>query len=535
MKKLLLIPLIIILAVVMVLGSCGEPEETTAPTTAPITAATTAPTTKLEPQYGGVMKRWMLGDPGCPIGVPWEMNPLGTAFGEPSLERMMLQEMTGEMQPYLAESWEIAPDHMSITLNLRKGVKFHDGTDWNATAAKWNLDKWMEAKLAGAAAWTSVDVVNDYTVRINLKEFDNAILANAFSGKQSQIISPTAFEENGIEWARTHPVGTGPFKFVSYQRDVNAVYEKNNDYWQEGKPYLDGLELVIIGDPVTAQMAFKAGQLHEIGALPAGPLAAELQESGYDYVTTEQMGGAVDVLIPSSNNPDSPFADIRVRQAVEYAINKEAIVNATGFGFAKPAYQIISDASKYYSPDLERHEYNPDKARELLEKAGYADGFDTKIIPNPYTTTKDTVVAIQRFLGEVGIRAEIEMVEYGKYSDYVYNSGWDGLLAEKHGVGATPTASLKSYWAGDKFISVAYPEGFRELYNEAISTTTVEVDKVRDAFGMLSKELIAIGYWELSNRCFLQEGVHEGENILFDIPPWTISVYSWMEESAWIE
>jgi peptide/nickel transport system substrate-binding protein len=477
----------------------------------------------------------MLGDPGCPIGVPWEMNPLGTAFGEPSLQRMLFQQMDGKMQPYLAESWEIAPDHMSITLNLRKGVKFHDGTDWNATAAKWNLDKWMEAKLAGVAVWTSVDVVNDYTVRINLKEFDNAILANAFSGKQSQIISPTAFEKNGIDWARTHPVGTGPFKFVSYQRDVNAVYERNDNYWQAGKPYLDKLELIIIKDPVTAQMAFKAGQLHEIGALPAGPLAAELQNLGYEYVTTEQMGGAVDVLIPSSNNPDSPFADIRVRQAVEYAINKEAVAKATGFGFAKAAYQLVSDASRYYSPDLEMRKYDPDKARQLLADAGHPDGFKTKIIPNPYTTTKDTLVAIQQFLAQIGIDAELDMVDYGKFADHMYVSGWEGLLADKHGVGPTPTASMKFYWSGNVFPSVKFPAGFREAYNEALVTTTVETDKVQKVYRMLFEDATAIGYWELSNRCFLQKGVHEEDNTIFDIPPWTVSESSWLEKSAWIK
>ena len=129
-----------------------------------------------------------------------------------------------------------------ITLTLRRGVKFHDGTDFNAEAAKWNLDQAISTKQFGSVLIDSVDVVDPYTIRINLKQRDNTLLGMLGFSYIGMMISPTAFKTKGEDWVIANPVGTGPFRFASWQKDVKIAFRKFEGYWQKGKPYLDGIE-----------------------------------------------------------------------------------------------------------------------------------------------------------------------------------------------------------------------------------------------------------------------------------------------------
>ena len=488
-----------------------------------------------EPVYGGVLHRHLSSDVASPIGVPWEMNPYGHGMALPALEHLMYEDGDGNLHGILATDWTIAPDHSSVTINLRKGVKFHDGTDWNAQAAKWNIDKWIEAKLDTASFFESVDILDDYTIRINLKSWNNTILSYSLAGWNAQMISPTSFEKNGIEWARYHPVGTGPFKFVSYTRDVNIVYEKNPDYWQEGRPYLDGIVYDVIPDLTTASMAFKSGKVHEVSGLPPGAISADLRDSGYNYVTTDHLVNTIDTIFPSSGNPNSPFADKRVREAVEYAIDKEALINAVGFGFLKAAYQLAPAGHKAYQQELQARTYNPEKAKQLLAEAGYPNGFSTRILPNPSVISKDTGVAIQNYLDAVGIKASVDFIDFGQWAEMAFTSGWDGLLLDKTGLFPGMTKGLSFYFSGapgSQFTAgLKFPDEYYQALNEALSTTYPEVDKVKRVLKILYDEVIAIPYAETPMWAFLYPGVHESpEDLKFDIPPYTFSNNVWMEK-----
>jgi ABC-type transport system substrate-binding protein len=547
MKKLVFMSLAVILAIGLVLGSCSEPEKTTVPTTtAPTTTAptstapttiaptTTTPTTStpttepapLGPQYGGILIRGGSYDPGI-FGVPWEMNPGGHSAALPALEKMIFEDGEGNLHPYLATDWEITDDQMHIIVNLRQNVKFHDGTDWNADAAKWNLDKQIEAKIGAVSELSSVDVVSEYQIKINLNKFDNTVLVTALGAWNAQMISPTSFEENGIEWARHHPVGTGPFEFASYQRDDSLEYKKFDGYWQEGKPYLDGIRTVIIQDNVTRSMALKTGDIHET-TFPASSITADLDAAGFPYVEAPRLS-TIDALIFNNVDPDSPFTDKRVRQAIEYAINKEALTQATGFGSTRAAYQLAPPDSPAYIPEVQPRTYNPDKARELLEAAGLGGGFSTIIMPDPGPLARDPFVVIQQFLSDVGITAELEFVEMGTYMEAMYANGWSGILAEKTGLFPSLTKGLKFYWSGFIFPSLKYPEGFREAYNEALATTYTEPDKVKKVLEMLYEEALVIPFQEVIPRCYVADGVHEPD-INFDIPPFIPCENVWMEQ-----
>ena len=157
-----------------------------------------------QPQYGGVMKIIDVSEGAQPIGAPWEVRGVDSDLMKPAIESLIREDMKGGYHPWLATSWKIDQAKNTITLFLRKGVKFQDGTDFNAKATKWCIDHAIEAK--AVSGFLSVDVVDDYTVRINVDKYRNNYL-NLLSGTACNPVSPTAFETKGKEWAERHPVG----------------------------------------------------------------------------------------------------------------------------------------------------------------------------------------------------------------------------------------------------------------------------------------------------------------------------------------
>ena len=186
-----------------------------------------------------------------------------------------------------------------------------------------------------------MDIVDDYTIRINVDKYQNNFLNFLASSYGGGMVSPTAFEKKGKEWARWNPVGTGPFKFVSFERGSKLTFAKWDGYWQKGKPYLDGIEFLFIRDPMTQQAAMRASGSEKVHVLcvTSGEQAAMMKAQGFEVLT---MPIGPISLMPDSNNADSPLSKKKVREAISYAINRDAIVKARGFGFWSPANQIPS-------------------------------------------------------------------------------------------------------------------------------------------------------------------------------------------------
>src|SRR4030042_2986977 len=244
MKRLLIL-LIALLIITMSIIGCGESGKSTTPatqtTTTPaktsVTTTTTSPTpTAATPKYGGTLKMALWASPSGTGGLPAELFGNDFLSSQHIIEPLLHVDGKGNLSPCLAESYKVSDDMKSIPFNLRKGGKFHDGTHFNATAAKWNLDNAIASK--SQPFWASVDIIDDYTLRLNLSLWTNTILTSLDSAG-TWMVSPTAFEKNGADWMRNNPVGTGPFKFVSFERDVAYKAAKNPDYWMKGKPYLD--------------------------------------------------------------------------------------------------------------------------------------------------------------------------------------------------------------------------------------------------------------------------------------------------------
>lgn len=377
-----------------------------------------------EPKHGGTLKIVSTNPDGNCLGYPPEVRLLNElTYTYPCIEPLLRYNEKGFPAPNLATGWEIAKDLKSITFFLRKGVKFHDGTEFNAEAVKINYDLYRAGNRPEFRSVNSIDIVDRYTVRLNLTTFNNALLSN-LAQYCGLVVSPTAIEKMGKDGCCKDPVGTGPFKFVSWEHDASIKFEKFDGYWQKGKPYVDAIEWILIKDPMTALAFFKSGDADIIvGVRPAD--AAALEATGkykVKYVKQYVAGFAGD-----SGHPNSPFAKLRVRQAVSHAIDKRAIVDNILHGFAYVTNQAASPNSWGYNKDVKGYPYNPEKAKKLLTEAGYPQGFKTKIIGVTSSPYKEVCTAVQGYLSEVGIHAEVELLDFGGWFEAIMK-GWENSL-----------------------------------------------------------------------------------------------------------
>ena len=401
-------------------------EDTQAPDAAGDTASedTQAPASSGEVKTGGVLKIGTGQTPSV-IGFTPEINNnsylqfLRTAFNS-----LCFYDDEGKLAPELAESWETDADAATITFHLRSGVKFTDGTDFNAEAVKWNLEQYKSVGRTEAADIKSIDCPDENTVVITLEAWRSSALESI--GFFVYYMSPTAVEENGgTEWARFNAVGTGPFILTSFEQGVGIKYEKNPNYWEEGKPYLDGVEYSIISEPTTLENALVAGEIDMISYASIDNLR-NLEPSGNFVRETNQNGNGVETtgIIPNSDDESSPFYDATVRRAMCYAIDADTIVESLGYGYYTRTNQWAAPGAITYNEDVEGYPYNPEKAKELLAEAGYADGFDTVIYA--FSGIENWATAIADQLTQVGIRTQVEMIDGTKGSDFMMN-GWDGI------------------------------------------------------------------------------------------------------------
>jgi peptide/nickel transport system substrate-binding protein len=401
-----------------------------------ISMAQTKAVSPVKPQYGGTLRISVSPDTKTGLGnPPTNMDQLSPQFTRCTIENLVRLDETGAPIPWLATAWKINAAAKTITLTLRRGVKFHDGTDFNAQAVKWNLDRYGATKRAELAAVSSIDVVDNYTVRLNLSKIDN-LLIPYLSVIPGMMISPTAYEKAGsndkerTEWAEKNPVGTGPFQLVSWQKDVGQEYKKFNGYWQKGKPYLDRIEYKIIADPVTQMADFIKGDSDIVLNLDISPKnAKDLEKAGkYNIVKSKLLAG-VQTLMPDSLHPNSAYANLKVRQAVWHAIDFQTICGTIGNGYWEPINQYAAPGSIAYNPKVKGYPYNPARAKQLLSEAGYPNGFKTTIFGLNDPTTEDLMLAIQGYLKVVGIDAQVEPVESSKFAQMVVGGGgWKDAL-----------------------------------------------------------------------------------------------------------
>jgi peptide/nickel transport system substrate-binding protein len=504
MKRWAIVLLALLVSMAMFI-SCGKSESTptpsSSPTPTPTATKTTTPSPSITPtssptptptptptdayKYGGKLTLTLWASPSGTGGLPWELfgNDFLSSFH--IIEPLIHFDSDGNMYPCLAKSYEVADNLTSITFELREGVKFHDESDFNATVAKWCMDNTI-AKMT-QPSWKSVDIINDYEIRLNLNYWTNTIVTGLDSAATS-MVSLEAYEENGEDWMRNNPVGTGPFKFVSFERDVSYKAVRNPDYWDTGKPYLDEIEILYVGDALTQKAVLQAGETDVLQIEPA-KMAADLQAMGFETAVNVT---SVWCLLPDTIHPESHFAIKEVREAVEYALDRESIANAFSYGFWKAPYQIPSESSVAYNPDFAyARERNLEKARQLMKDAGYENGFDATLLVIPTGIDRNIAVAIQSNLAEIGIDIEINipaaipkfLQDSNTLTDVLLlepifgGTNWNGALSFAFRPGMT---SMNSVW-------LRTPE-FIELYNATMNAPEMDVDLMRAVTDYMSEE-----------------------------------------------
>jgi ABC-type transport system substrate-binding protein len=477
-----------------------------------------SPAATTTPQYGGVLKIIAPFGPTV-LGDPTKIRP-GLILGQlyAALESLISADKNGQAAPWLATGWEWSPSGKSVTLTLRKGVKFHDGTDFNAEAVKWNLERQKAARRLRLVR--SVEVVDEYTVRLNLLRFNNTFLTS-LALPDGMMVSPTAIKKNGAEWAFTHIAATGPFKLSGFKRGVSMKFTRFDDYWDKGKPYLDGVEFLYVADPVTALVSFEAGEAHMMAMLQPND-AFTLKKKGF-MINTFQIGGGAN-LAPDSANPDSPFADKRVREALEYAVDRLEVAQVLGYGFWEPHIsQVVPAGSWAYSPDYKGRQYNPDKAKRLLSEAGYPNGFKTRIIVMPQMANAFT--AVQGYLGKVGIDAKLELADRGRLESYALVSGWkNGLLWG--GAGSTNYTDLLTRSFSERspfFPSMQRPKGLQAAIEKAIGARDFKSQAAltRKALMLIAEDAMLLTLWGDSARTVKVKEVHDTGMATFHHLLWT--------------
>jgi peptide/nickel transport system substrate-binding protein len=341
---------------------------------------------------------------------------------------------TLEVEPALAESWEISEDGTVYTFQLRDGVTFHDGTAFDAEAVKFNFDRMLDEDhpyhgtgpfplsfFFGAIEET--EVVDELTVRFHLDEPYAPFLSN-LAYPTGLIVSPTAVETHLDEYAR-NPSGTGPFAFRVWESNRQVALQRNEDYWN-GAPPLAGVVFRPITDANARVSEMLSGGIDLMVEVPPDNVQLFADDEG--FVLHEEAGPHLWFLI--LNTREAPFDDVRMRQAVNYAIDKESLVTNVLQGTATVAAGPTPEAFAWaYNEDLEPYPYDPERAKELIAEAGYADGVETVFfVTEGGSGMLDPVpmgTAIQADLAAVGIDARIETYEWNTFLNQV-NPGLEG-------------------------------------------------------------------------------------------------------------
>ncbi|WP_100010494.1 ABC transporter substrate-binding protein [Lentibacillus sediminis] len=405
------------------------------------------------------------------------LDPGSTTDGESSrVTRQILESLLDfekdsfEIRPGLAHDWEVSDDGLSYTFYLEEGVTFHDGTPFNAEAVKTNFERWSDPEHEYAFTddgyvyamygtmfggykgdeghvIESINVVNDHEIEFVLSQPLGFFLQN-MAMSYFAITSPAALEEHGAA-INENPVGTGPFKFVSWTKDDSIVLEKFEDYRVDGLPKLDEVVFEVIPDNAARLIALRSGDIDIMDGLNPDDAAVVEQEEGLKlYTRAENNFGYV-----GFHTQKPPLDQVEVRQAINYAIDKQAIADALYAGYATVAKNPLPPSYMGYNEDTEAYEYNPERAQELLAEAGYEDGLEidlwTMPVARPYMPDPETVAQIvKNNLADVGITATIVRHEWAPYLEKTMQGEHEMFILGWSGTNGDPDYFLSSLLHG---------------------------------------------------------------------------------------
>lgn len=362
-----------------------------------------------------------------------------------------------KLVPGLATRWEVLDDGKRIRFKLRQGVTFHDGEPFNAAAVKFTFDRLLGeegAKGPQQSNYTSIDsveVIDDDTVDFHLKAPDPVLLTK-LAGYGAMIVPPEYIKEHGEEYFNTHPVGTGPFQFVSYEPKVGIKLEAYDDFWGDG-PKLSELDYRFISEPSTAVAELQSGGVDVVipPTIPVAMIPTIKEDDNLDLVTTS--GPTVYAL--RFNTAEGITADERVRKALIMAVDRQSIVDEILGGQAQVIASFQGERSFGYDPDMKPLPYDPERAKALLKEAGVSPGAQVQIdIRGNEATFGEVTQAISAYLSMVGITATIRPVETNTLLNDIIPQGKTGAMFQQSWGGWTfdfDNTAYAMYHSGQKW------------------------------------------------------------------------------------
>jgi peptide/nickel transport system substrate-binding protein len=318
------------------------------------------------------------------------------------------------VQPGLAERWEI-PDPLTYIFHLHHGVRFHDGRPLTSKDVKWTFESLLQGKVRStkSAVYRFVDHIeapDDYTVIFKMKVPFATLLWNLSGGAMGIV----PYGSSGDEITR-HPMGSGPFRFVSAEQDKEVILERNEDYWGE-KAHLKRIRFAVVPDTTTRALELRKGSAD----LESNALTTDMVLALQRNPTLEVAHGPGSILAYLALNCRDPvLKDVRVRQALAYAIDRQPMLRYLMRGFARPADSILPPESWAYNSDVPRYEYNPARARQLLDQAGYPAVNGIRFHLTMKTSTEENTrllaAVLQQQLREVGIALDIRSFDFATF------------------------------------------------------------------------------------------------------------------------
>jgi len=373
------------------------------------------------------------------------------------------------IEPLLATEWKETDNGLTYTFKLREGVKFQDGTDFNADAVVYNFNRWMNGKdnskfpvyasvfggFMGDKTHNiqSVEAVDPYTVKFTLKHvmptFLKSLALTPFS-----ISSPAAIEKYGKEYS-SHPVGTGPFTFVEWRRNDRIVLNKNKDYWLKGYPKMDQVIFRTIPDNSARLTALMSGEIDMMDGVDPGSIDQIKADKNLKLLSRPSLNiGYLGFTVTRK-----PFDNKLVRQALNYAVDKKEMIKAFFAGQATPAKNPIPPSVEGYNDKVDPYPYDIKKAKELLAEAGYPNGFSMELwampVSRPYMPDANKVAEfLQSSFAKIGVKAKIVTYEWATYLDKVEAGDADAFILGWTGANGDADDFIYSLWHKDNIGSL---------------------------------------------------------------------------------
>ncbi|MDR3248734.1 MAG: ABC transporter substrate-binding protein [Treponema sp.] len=416
------------------------------------------------------------------------LSPSNTADGRSILfnvfEGLVRVEPDGGLQPAVASAFAVEQGGLVYRFTLRQGLRFHNGQAVTVEDVKFSLDKAIEAKYQGLVDQVErVETPDSSTIIITLKAPDVEFLP---------FLTISVVPANNLD--REHkPIGTGPYSIESYTPQQSLVLKKNPGYWKPGFPKLDKVTIVFLADSDALLLSLRGGNID--GATVTGPLVEQLGTTNFDVFSS--YSNSVQLL--ALNNSVKPLDDIRVRQAVNYAVDVQEIVDTAFYGRGEASGSpLIPGLAKYYNKDLVNpYPRNVERSRALLREAGLANGFPLEItVPSNYTMHVDTAQVLVNQLEQVGIKATIRLVDWATWLADVYRGReYAATVISLDAPNSSPRTFLSRYLStgGSNFVNFKnadYDRVFNSILSEIDETKRIAL--YRDAQKIISDSAASV-------------------------------------------